>query len=162
MQVYGVPPAEPHSAPNRLWPVGIMIRAMRGLVQRVSEASVTVDGEVVGWIGPGLCVLVGVGLQDDEASADRLAAKIWQMRLFPDAGGNLNRSAAELGLAVLVISQFTLYADTSRGRRPSFRQGGVARIGERTGQPGRRPAAGGRGRGENGAFWRHDASQPGK
>jgi D-tyrosyl-tRNA(Tyr) deacylase len=120
MQVYGVPPAEPHSAPNRLWPGGIMIRAMRGLVQRVSEASVTVDGEVVGWIGPGLCVLVGVGLQDDEASADRLAAKIWQMRLFPDAGGNLNRSAAELGLAVLVISQFTLYADTSRGRRPSF------------------------------------------
>jgi D-aminoacyl-tRNA deacylase len=97
-----------------------MIRAMRGLVQRVSEASVSVDGEVVGRIGPGLCALVGVGLQDDRASADRLAAKIWQLRLFPDAGGNLNRSAAELGLAVLVISQFTLYADTSRGRRPSF------------------------------------------
>ncbi len=96
------------------------MRAMRGLVQRVSEASVSVDGEVVGRIGPGLCVLVGVGLQDDQASADRLAAKIWQMRLFPDAGGNLNRSAAELGLAVLVISQFTLYADTGKGRRPSF------------------------------------------
>jgi D-aminoacyl-tRNA deacylase len=97
-----------------------MIRAMRGLVQRVSEASVSVDGEVVGRIGPGLCVLVGVGLKDDQQSADRLAAKIWQMRLFPDSSGNLNRSAAELGLAVLVISQFTLYADTSRGRRPSF------------------------------------------
>jgi D-aminoacyl-tRNA deacylase len=97
-----------------------MIRAMRGLVQRVSEASVSVDGEVIGRIGRGLCALVGVGLQDDQASADRLAAKIWQLRLFPDAGGNLNRSAAELGLAVLVISQFTLYADTSRGRRPSF------------------------------------------
>jgi D-aminoacyl-tRNA deacylase len=97
-----------------------MIRAMRGLVQRVSEASVSVEGEVVGRIGRGLCALVGVGLQDDHASADRLAAKIWQLRLFPDAGGNLNRSAAELGLAVLVISQFTLYADTSRGRRPSF------------------------------------------
>jgi D-aminoacyl-tRNA deacylase len=97
-----------------------MMRAMRGLVQRVSEASVSVDGEVVGQIGPGLCALVGVGLQDDQAAADRLAAKIWQMRLFPDAGGNLNRSAAELGLAVLVISQFTLYADTSKGRRPSF------------------------------------------
>jgi D-aminoacyl-tRNA deacylase len=97
-----------------------MIRAMRGLVQRVSEASVSVDGQVVGSIGAGLCALVGVGLHDDEAAADRLAAKIWQMRVFPDAGGNLNRSAAELGLAVLVISQFTLYADTGRGRRPSF------------------------------------------
>ena len=97
-----------------------MIRAMRGVVQRVSEATVSVDGEVVGRIGPGLCALVGVGLHDDEAAADRLASKIWQMRVFPDAGGNLNRSAAELGLAVLVISQFTLYADTSRGRRPSF------------------------------------------
>ncbi len=75
-----------------------MIRAMRGLVQRVSEASVSVDGEVVGRIGPGLCVLVGVGLNDDQQSADRLAAKIWQMRLFPDSAGNLNRSAAELGL----------------------------------------------------------------
>ncbi len=97
-----------------------MIRAMRGLVQRVSEASVSVDGEVIGRIGPGLCALIGVGLHDDQTSADRLAAKIWQMRLFPDAVGNLNRSAAELGLPVLVISQFTLYADTSRGRRPSF------------------------------------------
>ncbi len=93
---------------------------MRGLVQRVSEASVSVDGEVVGSIGPGLCALVGVGLDDDEAAADRLATKIWQLRVFPDEAGNLNRSAAELGLAVLVISQFTLYADTSRGRRPSF------------------------------------------
>jgi D-aminoacyl-tRNA deacylase len=97
-----------------------MIRAMRGLVQRVSEASVSVDGQIVGRIGPGLCTLVGVGLNDDQAAADRLAAKIWQLRVFPDEGGNLNRSAAELGLAVLVISQFTLYADTSRGRRPSF------------------------------------------
>jgi D-aminoacyl-tRNA deacylase len=98
----------------------IMIRAMRGLMQRVSEASVSVDGEVVGRIGPGLCALVGVGLDDDQAAADRLATKIWQLRVFPDEAGNLNRSAAELGLAVLVISQFTLYADTSRGRRPSF------------------------------------------
>ena len=97
-----------------------MIRAMRGLVQRVSEASVSVDGGVVGRIGPGLCALVGVGLNDDVTAADRLAAKIWQLRVFPDEGGNLNRSAAELGLPVLVISQFTLYADTSRGRRPSF------------------------------------------
>ncbi len=80
----------------------------------------TVDSEVVGKIGLGLCVLVGVGLQDDESAADRLAAKIWQIRLFPDDAGNMNRSAAELGLPLLVVSQFTLYADTSRGRRPSF------------------------------------------
>jgi len=99
---------------------GITLRAVRGLLQRVSEASVSVDGEVVGRIGPGLCTLVGVSWEDDENAADRLAAKIWQLRLFPDAAGNLNRSAAELGLAVLVVSQFTLYADTSRGRRPSF------------------------------------------
>jgi len=93
---------------------------VRGLVQRVSEASVSVDGVVVGKIGLGLCTLVGVGCDDDEKAADRLAAKIWQLRLFPDDIGNMNRSAQELGLAVLVVSQFTLYADTTRGRRPSF------------------------------------------
>jgi D-aminoacyl-tRNA deacylase len=97
-----------------------MLRAVRGLLQRVSQASVTVDSEVVGSIGPGLCVLIGVGMQDDDDAADRLAAKIWQIRLFADDAGNMNRSAAELGLALLVVSQFTLYADTSRGRRPSF------------------------------------------
>lgn len=80
----------------------------------------SVDGVVVGKIGPGLCILVGVGCQDDDKAADRLAEKIWQLRLFPDDAGNMNRSAAELGLAVLVVSQFTLYADTSKGRRPSF------------------------------------------
>jgi D-tyrosyl-tRNA(Tyr) deacylase len=93
---------------------------VRGLVQRVSEASVSVAGETVGRIATGLCVLVGVSVDDDLAAADRLAAKIWQLRVFPDEGGSMNRSAAELGLAVLVVSQFTLYADTSRGRRPSF------------------------------------------
>ena len=71
----GAPMAPPHSAKNCFWPSGIMIRAMRGLVQRVSEASVSVDGEVVGRIGPGLCVFVGVGLQDDQASADRLGGQ---------------------------------------------------------------------------------------
>jgi D-tyrosyl-tRNA(Tyr) deacylase len=93
---------------------------VRGLVQRVSEASVAVAGEVVGEIGPGLCVLVGVCGADDDKAADRLAAKLWQLRLFPDTDGNMNRSAADLGLAVLVVSQFTLYADVTRGRRPSF------------------------------------------
>ena len=93
---------------------------MRGLVQRVSQASVSVDGEVLGRIGPGLCALVGVSGSDDDRAADRLASKLWQVRVFPDDAGNMNRSAAELGLPVLVISQFTLYADLSRGRRPSF------------------------------------------
>ena len=87
---------------------------------RVSEASVSVDGEVVGRIGAGLCALVGVSSVDDGIAADRLAAKLWQLRVFPDGSGHMNRSAAELGLAVLVVSQFTLYADVSRGRRPSF------------------------------------------
>ena len=93
---------------------------MRALVQRVSHAAVRVGGEVVGEIGPGLCALVGVAPEDGEAAADRLAAKIWQLRVFPDSAGDMNRSASELGYAVLVVSQFTLYADTSRGRRPSF------------------------------------------
>jgi D-tyrosyl-tRNA(Tyr) deacylase len=105
-----------------------MLGAVRALLQRVSEASVGVDGHVVGRIGPGLCALVGVGGQDDESTADRLALKIWQIRLFPDEAGNMNRSAAELGLAVLVISQFTLYADTTRGRRPSFVQAGAPEL----------------------------------
>lgn len=93
---------------------------MRGLVQRVSEASVTVDDEVVGRIGPGLCVLVGVTHDDDEAAATKLAAKIWGLRVLPDDDGAMNRSVAEAGGEVLVISQFTLYGDTSRGRRPSW------------------------------------------
>jgi D-tyrosyl-tRNA(Tyr) deacylase len=102
--------------------------AVRGLVQRVSEASVSVDGVVVGKIGRGLCTLVGVGRDDDEKSADRLAAKIWQLRLFPDGTGNMNRSAEDLGLPVLVVSQFTLYADTTRGRRPSFTQAAAPEV----------------------------------
>ncbi len=97
-----------------------MLDAVRALLQRVSEASVSVDGQVVGQIGPGLCALIGVAGHDEQDAADRLALKIWQIRLFPDEAGNMNRSAAELGLAVLVVSQFTLYADTTRGRRPSF------------------------------------------
>ena len=92
-----------------------MLGAVRALLQRVSEASVSVDGQVVGQIGLGLCALIGVGGEDDEAAADRLALKIWQIRLFPDEAGNMNRSASDLGLAVLVVSQFTLYADTTSG-----------------------------------------------
>ena len=98
---------------------------MRGLIQRVRSASVVVthpsgDQEVAGQIGVGLCVLVGVTHDDDERSADALAAKIWNLRVFDDAAGVMNLSAADLGLALLVVSQFTLYGDTRKGRRPSY------------------------------------------
>ena len=87
---------------------------MRALVQRVQRASVTVEGEVVGSIDAGLCVLVGVTHADDAAAADRLAAKVWNLRCFDDADGAMNRSVAEVGGAVLVVSQFTLYGDTRK------------------------------------------------
>ena len=93
---------------------------MRALVQRVREASVTVDGEVVGQIGAGLCVLVGVTHDDGELQARALADKIWNVRLMDDADGVMNRSVADTTKTVLVVSQFTLYGDTSRGRRPSW------------------------------------------
>jgi D-aminoacyl-tRNA deacylase len=93
---------------------------MRCVVQRVAEARVTVDEEVVDEIGEGLCVLVGVTHTDDESSARKLADKVWHLRVMPDADGVMNRSVAETGGQVLVVSQFTLYGDTSGGRRPSW------------------------------------------
>ncbi|HET6809402.1 MAG TPA: D-aminoacyl-tRNA deacylase [Acidimicrobiales bacterium] len=93
---------------------------MRAVVQRVTSASVAVAGRIVGSIGPGLCVFVGVTHTDDADGAHRLAEKLWHLRVFEDETGKPNRSAADLGLEVLVVSQFTLYADTSRGRRPSY------------------------------------------
>jgi D-tyrosyl-tRNA(Tyr) deacylase len=98
---------------------------MRGLVQRVSQASVTIAsgeaaGEVVGSIGPGLCVFVGVTHDDTEANARKLADKIWGLRVIDDDNGVMNRSIADTGGEVLIISQFTLYGDTSGGRRPSW------------------------------------------
>lgn len=93
---------------------------MRALVQRVSRASVTVAGQVVGAIGPGLCVLVGVTHDDDEARAARLAERLWHLRVFPDDADLMNRSLADTGGEVLVVSQFTLYGDTRKGRRPSY------------------------------------------
>jgi D-aminoacyl-tRNA deacylase len=93
---------------------------VRALVQRVRSARVAVGSETVGRIGNGLCVFVGVTHTDDEPAATRLAERIWTLRVFEDEAGLVNRSAADLGLEVLVVSQFTLYADTSRGRRPSF------------------------------------------
>ena len=93
---------------------------MKAVIQRVSEASVAVDGEIVGRIGRGLVVLLGVGHGDGAAEATLLAEKIANLRIFPDDAGRFNRSALDIGGAMLVISQFTLFADTRRGRRPSF------------------------------------------
>jgi len=93
---------------------------MRGLVQRVRSASVTVGGEVVGAIGAGLCVLVGVTHSDEPAHARKLAEKIWHLRVMDDEAGVMNRSVADAGGEVLVVSQFTLYGDASAGRRPSW------------------------------------------
>lgn len=93
---------------------------VRAVVQRVTEAEVRVDGEVVGAIGPGLCALVGVTHEDGPDDAVKLAAKLFHLRVFDDADGVMNRSLADTGGAALVVSQFTLYGDTSRGRRPSW------------------------------------------
>jgi D-tyrosyl-tRNA(Tyr) deacylase len=93
---------------------------MRAVVQRVSQASVSVDGEVVGRIGSGLAALVGVGHGDDEADVAVLAAKLAGLRIFPDADGLMNLALGDVGGAVLVVSQFTLLADVRRGRRPAF------------------------------------------
>ncbi len=93
---------------------------MRAVVQRVSESSVTVEGRVVGAIGPGLLVLLGVALGDTEQDADYLADKIVQLRIFEDDAGKLNLSLLESGGALLVVSQFTLLGDCRKGRRPSF------------------------------------------
>jgi D-tyrosyl-tRNA(Tyr) deacylase len=93
---------------------------MRALVQRVSRASVSVDGGVVGAIERGLCVLVGVTHDDTEAQARKLADKVWNLRVFPDADGTMNVPLAEASGEALVVSQFTLYGDTARGRRPSW------------------------------------------
>jgi D-tyrosyl-tRNA(Tyr) deacylase len=93
---------------------------MRAVVQRVRRARVTVGDEEVGAIGAGLCVLVGVTHDDGPAEARKLAEKLWGLRIFDDDAGVMNRSAGDAGAEVLVVSQFTLYGDTSRGRRPSW------------------------------------------
>jgi len=93
---------------------------MRAVVQRVSKASVSVDGEVVGSIGRGLVVLIGVTQGDGEAEARFLAGKVANLRIFADDEGKFNRSAVDVNGEALVVSQFTLYADARKGRRPSF------------------------------------------
>jgi D-tyrosyl-tRNA(Tyr) deacylase len=93
---------------------------MRAVVQRVSEARVSVNGRTVGEIGKGLLVLLGVGREDHEGDADYLAEKIAGLRIFADEQDKMNRSAADLRAEAMVISQFTLYGDVRRGKRPSF------------------------------------------
>src|ERR1700682_2533631 len=93
---------------------------MRAVVQRVSRARVSVNGEITGDIGLGLLVLLGVGAGDTRAEADYLVDKTIGLRIFEDAGGKMNLSVAEAGGALLVVSQFTLYGDARRGKRPSF------------------------------------------
>ena len=110
---------------------------MRALVQRVSGASVMAasgpgqPAQLTGSIGRGLAVLVGVTHDDDQSTAARLAAKLWRLRVFDDEDGAMNLSCADLGAQLLIVSQFTLYADTRKGRRPSF----VAAAGPEAAEP---------------------------
>lgn len=93
---------------------------MKAVVQRVTRASVTVDGEIVGKIGKGYLVLFGVGEGDTKADCDRMASKLIKLRIFEDQNGKTNLSIGDVGGEMLVVSQFTLYADCSHGNRPSF------------------------------------------
>ena len=104
---------------------------MRALLQRTTSARVKVDGSVVGEVGRGLVVLLGVGPGDDAAVADGLARRITELRVFDDDAGRTNLSLTDVGGAALVVSQFTLYADTRRGRRPGFTGAAPPRLAER-------------------------------
>jgi D-tyrosyl-tRNA(Tyr) deacylase len=104
---------------------------MRALLQRVSSAQVRSGGEVVAEIGLGVVILLGVGHDDDEAAADGLARRIAELRIFRDEAGKTNRSIQEVAGGAIVVSQFTLYADTSRGRRPGFTGAAPAELAER-------------------------------
>ncbi len=104
---------------------------MRALLQRVTRASVTVEGEPIASIGRGLLVLLGVGHADDEPTTDALARRVTELRIFADGDGRTNRSILDVGGAALVVSQFTLFADTSRGRRPGFTNAAPADLADR-------------------------------
>jgi len=104
---------------------------VRALLQRATRASVTVDATTIAKIGPGLVVLLGVGHGDDEATTDALARRVTELRIFRDDEGRTNRSIIDTGGAALVVSQFTLYADTARGRRPGFTNAADPALAER-------------------------------
>jgi D-tyrosyl-tRNA(Tyr) deacylase len=103
---------------------------LRAVVQRVAEARVRVEDEVVGEIRPGLCVLLGVAREDDEAAAERLAGRVARLRIFENDQGKFDRSVLDAGGAVLVVSQFTLIADTAKGNRPSFSEAAPPELAE--------------------------------
>ena len=103
---------------------------MRALIQRVADASVTVDGRVTGQIGPGLLVLVCAMQGDAASAAEKLAARVAKLRIFRDEGGKMNRSVLDTGGAALVVSQFTLAADTRSGNRPGFSSAAAPELGE--------------------------------
>jgi D-aminoacyl-tRNA deacylase len=104
---------------------------MRALLQRVTRAAVTVEGRTIASIGPGLLVLLGVGRRDDDAVAVALARRTTDLRIFADEDGRTNRSILDVAGAALVVSQFTLFADTSRGRRPGFTDAGPPELADR-------------------------------
>lgn len=104
---------------------------MRAVIQRVSEASVAVDGEIIGQTGPGLLILICAMQGDGEAQADHLAAKIAKLRIFKDDAGKMNKSVRDIDGSALVVSQFTLAADTRRGNRPGFSSAAPPTEGER-------------------------------
>jgi D-tyrosyl-tRNA(Tyr) deacylase len=104
---------------------------LRAVVQRVAEARVTVAGEVGGEIGPGLCVLLGIARGDECADAERLAGRVARIRIFENKGGKFDRSLVDTGGAALVVSQFTLIADISKGNRPSFVDAAEPEVAER-------------------------------
>lgn len=106
-------------------------RGVRALLQRVTSAAVSVDGATVGEIGIGLLVLLGVGPEDDDAIADALARRAVELRMFRDDEGRTNHSLIDVGGSVLVVSQFTLFADTRRGRRPGFTGAAAPELAER-------------------------------
>jgi D-aminoacyl-tRNA deacylase len=104
---------------------------MRALLQRVRRAAVAVEGREIATIGPGLVVLLGVGHGDDEVTASALARRVTELRIFADEDGRTNRSILDVRGAALVVSQFTLYADTSRGRRPGFTDAAAPDVADR-------------------------------
>lgn len=104
---------------------------MRALLQRVSLAKVSVEGTVIGQTGPGLLILVCAMQGDDDQKAEQLAAKVSKLRIFKDEAGKMNRSVLDMGGSALVISQFTLAADTSRGNRPGFSEAAPPEVGKR-------------------------------